>query len=63
MRTTNFVMSRKESETIIVGHDVEITIIKVMGNRVKIGVRAPEAVAVNRGEIEARIYGENRGAA
>jgi carbon storage regulator len=51
----HLVLSRKVGETIVVSGDIEVEIVKIIGNTVKIGVRAPEIVSVNRGEIEDRI--------
>jgi carbon storage regulator CsrA len=48
-------MSRKEHETIVISGAIEVEIVKITGNIVKIGVRAPEIVSVNRGEVENRM--------
>jgi carbon storage regulator len=45
------VLSRKEKETILVGDNIEITICRVSGRRVTIGLRAPSDLSIRRGEI------------
>jgi carbon storage regulator len=45
------VLSRKPGETICIGEDVFISIIRVRGNRVQLGIRAPEAISIFRSEI------------
>jgi carbon storage regulator len=50
------ILRRREGESILVGDDVEIEIIQIGANKVKIGVRAPDRVRVMRKEI--RIVGD-----
>ena len=45
------ILSRKEKESIQVGNDIEITICRVVGGRVKLGLRAPQDVTIRRGEL------------
>jgi carbon storage regulator len=42
-------------ETVMVGHDVAVTIVGVKGNQIRIGIDAPKNVAVHRKEIYERI--------
>jgi len=54
------VLSRKAGETIrLPGLDVEIEVVRIRGNRVQIGVRAPVEIEVWRGEIAAEATAEN----
>ena len=46
------VLTRKENETIRIGDDIVITLIKTSGGKVRIGVDAPKSVKVLRGELE-----------
>jgi carbon storage regulator len=48
------VLSRKEAQTIRINDDIEIVVVRVNGNRVKIGVQAPRDVKVLRGELAER---------
>ena len=45
------VLSRKTGERIHLGDDVVITITKIAGNRVAIGIEAPREVSIRRGEL------------
>jgi carbon storage regulator len=45
------VLSRKTGESLFIGSDVSITVVEVMGNRVKIGIHAPQEVSVWRAEL------------
>ena len=46
------VLSRKTDEQILIGDDIKITLIRVRGNSVRIGIDAPREVRVVRGELE-----------
>lgn len=45
------VLSRQKDESIIVGDDVEITIVDVRGDKVRLGITAPKNISVHRKEI------------
>ena len=45
------VLSRKRDESIIIGDDIEIVIVDVRGDKVRLGINAPRAVSVHRKEI------------
>ena len=49
------VFSRKKNETVIINHNITITITDIKAGVVKIGVDAPRDVVINRGEIEALV--------
>ena len=49
------VFSRKKNETVIINHNITITITDIKAGIVKIGVDAPRDVVINRGEIEALV--------
>lgn len=48
------VLSRKTTETIRIGRDIEVRIVRVSSGRVKVGVVAPAEVKVLRGELDER---------
>jgi len=56
------ILSRKTNQKILIGDDIEITIIDIRGDQVKIGVDAPSSVKVFREEIYQEIQNENRAA-
>ena len=49
------VLTRKPKERIMIGDDVEITLLSAVGGRVRLGIRAPSDVAVYRTEIHTEI--------
>lgn len=56
-------LSRKANESIIIGNDIEITILEVKGEQVKIGINAPKSVPVYREEVYEQIKEANKEAA
>jgi carbon storage regulator len=56
------VMSRRQGETILIGDDIEIVIAQIGRSRVKVGIRAPRAMAVMAREVKL-VRDENRAAA
>lgn len=56
-------LSRKENESIIIGNDIEITILEVKGDQVKVGITAPKSVPIYREEVYEQIKEANREAA
>ncbi len=57
------VLSRKRDETIMIGDDVEITIVDIRGDKVRLGITAPAHISVHRKEVYDAIQRENRAAA
>lgn len=53
-------LSRKKNEAIIVNNNVEITILEVKGDQVKIGITAPKEVPVYRKEVYLQIQEANK---
>lgn len=54
------VLTRKTGESIMIGDDIELKIISVEGDQVKIGIDAPRSVKVYRSEIYKAIKEENK---
>lgn len=52
------ILTRRIGESLRVGDDVEVTILGIKGNQVRIGILAPKEVAVHRAEIYRRICAE-----
>ena len=46
------VIRRRAGESVMIGHDVEIEILEICGNQVKIGIQAPREVLVMRKEVQ-----------
>ena len=53
-------LSIKQGESIVIGNNIEITVLETKGDQVKIGISAPKSVPVYRKEIYAQIQEENR---
>jgi carbon storage regulator len=52
------VLTRHTNESIIIDDDVEIMIVKVQGNKVRLGITAPRNITVNRKEIYLKVHEE-----
>ncbi len=53
------VLSRQRDETIVIGDDIEITVVDIRGDKVRLGINAPRAVQVHRKEVYESIKREN----
>lgn len=53
-------LSRKKNEAIIIDNNIEITILEVKGDQVKIGINAPKEVPVYRKEVYMQIQESNK---
>ncbi len=53
------VLSRQRDETIMIGDDIELTIVDIRGDKVRIGIDAPIHIAVHRKEVYEAIKREN----
>lgn len=53
-------MSRKKTEAIVINNNIEVTILEVKGDQVKIGINAPKEVPVYRKEVYLQIQEANR---
>ena len=49
------VLTRKSNQSIMIGDDIEISVLAVMGEKVRIGIEAPRAVPVFRREVYVEI--------
>lgn len=57
------VLTRKVGQSIVIGDEIEVVVLEVRGEQVRIGIRAPKNVTVHRKEIYEQILDENRSAA
>jgi len=53
------ILTRRIGETVMIGDEVTVTVLRVKGNQVRLGVNAPKTVSVQREEIFQRIKREN----
>lgn len=54
------VLSRKKNESIMIGDQIEIKILAVDGDQIKLGIVAPKAVKVHRSEVFEAIQAQNK---
>ena len=57
------VLSRQRDQTIMIGDDIEITVVDIRGDKVRLGINAPSEIPVHRKEVYEAIKRENRAAA
>lgn len=55
------ILTRRVNETVMIGDEISFTILGVKGNQVRIGINAPNSVAVHRREVYQRIKREQEG--
>ena len=53
-------LARKSNDSIMLGNDIEITVLEIKGDQVKLGIKAPKSVPIYRKEIYLQIQEENR---
>ena len=53
------VLSRQRDETIMIGDDIELTVVDIRGDKVRLGIKAPTRIAVHRKEVYDAIKKEN----
>jgi carbon storage regulator len=54
------VLSRQKDESIIIGDDIEIIIVDVRGDKVRLGITAPKTISVHRKEVYESIQREKK---
>lgn len=56
------VLSRKVGERILIGEAIVLTVVRVQGDKVRLGIEAPSGVAIHREEVRKRLQAGDRGA-
>lgn len=54
------ILTRRPTETVMIGDDITITVLEVRGNQVKLAFEAPRDVTIHRSEIYARVLKERK---
>ena len=57
------VLTRKSNQSIMIGDDIEVSVLSIMGEKVRIGIQAPRDVPVFRREVYLEIQQERQGVA
>ena len=57
------VLTRKSNQSIMIGDEIEVSVLSVMGEKVRIGIQAPQSIPVFRKEIYLEIHREASGVA
>jgi carbon storage regulator len=53
------VLTRKSNQSIMIGDEIEVSVLSVMGEKVRIGIQAPQEIPVFRKEISLEIHRED----
>ncbi len=53
------VLARKVGQQIVIGDEIEITVLEVRGEQVRLGINAPRSIAVHRKELLTQVADEN----
>ena len=53
-------LARNVNESIMIGNDIEITVLEIKGDQIKLGVKAPKSVPIYRKELYVQIQEENK---
>ena len=52
------ILGRKVGETLVIGGDIEITVLGSKGNQVRLGINAPKEISVHREEVQTKVTAE-----
>lgn len=57
------VLTRKKNQSIVIADDIEVVVVDIKGDQIKLGIKAPKTVSVHRKEVYEEIQRENEEAA
>jgi len=57
------VLARRVNQSIMIGDEIEVVVVDIKGDQIKLGIRAPRTVSVHRSEVHKEIQDQNREAA
>lgn len=57
------VLTRKKNQSLVIGNDIEIQVVEVSGEQVRIGIKAPSSIRILRKELFVDIHSQNLAAA
>ncbi len=53
-------LSRKKNESIVINNNIEITVLDIRGDQIKLGISAPKEIPIYRKEVYIQIQNENK---
>ena len=53
-------LSRKKNEAIVINNNIEITVLDIRGDQIKLGITAPKEILIYRKEVYMQIQNENK---
>lgn len=53
-------LTRKRGDSIVIGDNIEVVVLGIQGEQVKLGIKAPKEISVHRKEIYEQIQNENK---
>ena len=53
-------LSRKKNESIVINNNIEITVLDIRGDQIKLGIAAPKEIPIYRKEVYIQIQNENK---
>ncbi|WP_026506413.1 carbon storage regulator CsrA [Butyrivibrio sp. MC2013] len=53
-------LSRKKNEAIIINNNIQVTVLEIRGDQVKLGIAAPKEIPIYREEVYLQIQAENK---
>lgn len=54
------ILSRKKNQSIVIGDNIEISVLEITGDQVRLGIKAPKDISIHRKEIYLEIQEENK---
>lgn len=58
-RNRMLVLSRRQNEELCIDGSIRVVVLGIQGNRVRLGISAPDDVSIHRGEVEVRLEGDH----
>ena len=55
-------LSRKKGESLVINNNIEVTILEVKGDQIKLGIKAPREISIYRKEVYEQIQESNKAA-
>jgi len=60
-QTNMLILTRRHSQSVMIGEDIKVTVLGAKGHHVRIGIEAPDDIPVNREEVYQRLHQDDAG--